>query len=187
MIWLSDRLTQKQTGGKFAPFPDIRHEPLEGNFSMTVLLALSNTRQSEKAIDLALNRIENSAGGRLQILFVLDTEIPKQLFSQLTDRGFIGEKPSDQLAKAIMEDYRKHAKDEIGRIAQKAAKRSVEFDSEIVEGIFADEAIKAVEKHQPDLLIVARKKRSRLARFLTGSAVDNLRAQSPCPVEVVEN
>lgn len=152
---------------------------------MKVLLALSTTRHSEKAIDAAIQRA-SVPDGTLVVLFILDDEVPSRLYQQLTDRGFIGEKPSDSISNAIMKEYRHRAEEEANRIVERAKQQGVRCEVEIVRGPFAEESLNGVLRHQADLIILTRMKRSNLARFLLGSAVNNLRAQCPCPVEIID-
>ena len=65
-----------------------------------ILLVLSTTRQSPKTIDLAIEKVkkENSS---LTALFVLDSEMPESILEKLTDSGFTGEKPSQELRDSI--------------------------------------------------------------------------------------
>jgi nucleotide-binding universal stress UspA family protein len=153
---------------------------------MRVLLALSTTRHSEKAIEKAIERVE-AESGELFLLFILDDEVPSGLFDQLTDRGFTGEKPSDQLANALKEEYRLRAREETQRIESRAAERNLKCHTEIVEGAFQDKCLEGVERYQADLVILTRRKRSNLARYLFGSAVNNLKAVCQCGVEIIDD
>mgnify|MGYP006308600297 CR=1 FL=1 len=118
---------------------------------------------------------------------MLEHTLPGNLFQQLTDRGFLGEKPSDELAEAIKGEYELRAREETETIQRLAEQRSVPCETSIVWGNFADECLLAVMKTNASLVILTRRKRSRLARLLLGSAVDSLKSQCHCPVEIIDD
>ncbi|MBE9503944.1 MAG: universal stress protein [Proteobacteria bacterium] len=150
-----------------------------------ILLVLSTTRQSPKTIELALERAMNE-GARLTGLFILDSNIADSIFEKLTDSGFIGDKPSQQLHSSILLEYRQRGMVKLEETKEMAAKKGVSFEAIIKEGDFFNECLEEINKSKADLVILTRKKRSSLSRFIFGSYVENIKKGVDCEVLIVD-
>ncbi len=150
-----------------------------------IMLLLSFLRRSPQCIDLAL-QIAAERQAELIVLFVLDAEILQAVTRKLTEDGWIGGKPSEQFVEALRQEYREQAQTKIQEVEEAARLKAIPMRSFLREGALAEEAIALLEQEKIDLIIVTRRKRSRLSRFLFGSAVGDLRKQAPCPVKIID-
>jgi nucleotide-binding universal stress UspA family protein len=146
---------------------------------------LSTTRESMGEVEYALRRAAEEHA-ELVCLFVVDRNIATSLSGQLTDAGFVGEKVGRDLEGTILKDYRARGRQRLDAIGGAAAERGIPFESELVEGDFAEETLRAIETVGADLVILTRAKRSQVARLLFGSAVNQVREHAACAVEIVE-
>ncbi len=150
-----------------------------------ILLVLSTTRQSPKTIELALEKVKEK-GSSLSALFVLDSEMPGSILEKLTDAGFTGEKPSQDLHDSILTDYRERGKKKLDEIEKLAKEMDVPFTAIIREGDFTSECLAEIKDRKSDIVITTRKKRSSLSRFIFGSPIEQIRDQSECEMIIVE-
>ena len=125
-------------------------------------------------------------GASLKVLFVLDSSVPGAIFERLTDIGFIGDKPSQELQEAVAGEYRKQAVEQLEEIKQVAQAKGVDCETAIEQGEFVDQTLGAVMKYAADMLIISRTRQSALSRLFVSSAVDRLIRQAPCEIKVFE-
>lgn len=146
---------------------------------------LSTTRQSPKTVELALDKAKGE-GAMLTTLFILDSGMPESVFEKLTDIGFTGEKPSKQLQESILTEYRERGKRKVAEIERFAEERGVSFESIIKEGNFTSECLAAIEEKDADLVILTRRKRSNLSRFIFGSPLEEVKMEAGCEMLIVD-
>lgn len=149
------------------------------------LLVLSTTRQSPKTIDLAIEKVKKE-GSSLTALFVLDSEMPGSILEKLTDAGFTGEKPSQELHDSILTDYRERGKKKLDEIEELAKQMDIPFAAIIREGDFTSECLAEIKYRRSDIVIITRKKRSSLSRFIFGSPIEQIRDESECEMIIIE-
>jgi nucleotide-binding universal stress UspA family protein len=150
-----------------------------------IMLLLSFLRRSPQSIELALQTaIERKSD--LIVLFVLDEEVMKMVAKKLTEDGWIGGKPSEQFLAALRQEYREQAQAKIQEVEAAARLKGISVRSFSREGSLVEEALALLAQEKIDLVVVTRRKRSRLSRFLFGSAVADLMMQAPCPVKVID-
>lgn len=150
-----------------------------------ILLALSTNRQSKGVIEFAVNKAK-SMNADLIGLFVVDPEIPNTVFTKLIDIGFLGEKPSEDLHNAIFNEFTQQANKKLNKVKKMADENNVNCEVIFTNGKFDEESLNYIQSKNVSLVILMRSKRSKWARLIFGSAVDNLLKKSPCPVKVVE-
>lgn len=150
-----------------------------------IMLLLSFLRRSPRCIELAL-QIAAERKAELVVLFVLDAEIPRIVSRKLTEEGWIGGKPSEQFLAALHQEYLEQAQEKIREVEAAAQAKGIRVRSFIRRGNWVEEALALLASEKIDRIIVTRRKRSRLSRFLFGSAVSDLMARAPCPVEVID-
>ncbi len=150
-----------------------------------ILLVLSTTRQSPKTIDLAVERAKKE-GARLIVLFILDSGMPDSIFEKLTDIGFTGEKPSQQLYDSILLEYRERGKRKLMEIEEAVSGTGVPVECLIREGDFASCCLDVIREKGADLVILTRKKRSTLSRFIFGSAIEDVEREAGCELVIVD-
>jgi len=150
-----------------------------------IMLLLSFLRRSPQCIELAL-QMAAERQAELIVLFVLNEDVMTKVTKKLTEDGWIGGKPSEQFLAALRQEYREQAQTKIREVEQAARIKGIALRSFSREGDLVQEALALLEQEKIDLVIVTRRKRSRLSRFLFGSAVADLMMQAPCPVKVID-
>jgi len=151
----------------------------------TIILAMSTTRESPKTIDYALQEAKRE-GAKLIAIFVVDPESADAIFSKLTDTVFMGERPSQNLREAILKEYQERAQKSLTHICRKSKSFQIDCETLLREGGFTEECLKIIEEKKADWVILNRAPRSNLSRFLFGSAVNELKKRSPCPIKIIE-
>lgn len=150
-----------------------------------ILLVLSTTRQSPKTVELAIEKARDEKAD-LTALFVLDSGMPESIFEKLTDIGFTGDKPSQQLRDSILVEYRERGKAKLGEIEAQAADMGISCGSIVKEGDFREECLSLIKEKKADLVIITRKKRSSLSRFIFGSPLEEIKNGAGCEMLIVE-
>ncbi len=150
-----------------------------------ILLVLSTTRQSPKTIDLAIEKVKKE-GSSLTALFVLDSEMPGSILEKLTDSGFTGEKPSQELHDSILTEYRERGRKKLEEIEDLANRMEVPFTAVIREGDFTSECLAEIKDRRSDVVFITRKKRASLSRFIFGSPIEQIKDAAECEMIIVE-
>ena len=150
-----------------------------------ILLIFSTTRKSDKCIKEAVD-LASKENARLINLFVIDYEVPQKIFDSLTDEGWIGGKTTENLFNAVLDEYSVQGKEKILEIEEAAKNKGVDYKSIIKKGTFLEVALSVAEKEQASLIIVTRRKRSRLSRFFFGSAVAELEEKVTCEIRIID-
>jgi nucleotide-binding universal stress UspA family protein len=150
-----------------------------------ILLLLSFLRRSPRCIELAL-QIAAERQSELIVLFVLDTEIPQAVTRKLTEDGWMGGKPSEKFLEALRQEYHEQAQTKLREVEETAKDKGISVQTFSRQGNLVDEALALLDQEKIDLIIVTRRKRARLSRFLFGSAVADLMKRAPCPVQVID-
>lgn len=149
------------------------------------LLILSFLRNSPNTIEKAI-QIAKKEKGELLVTFVLDIEYADKIAHKLTDEGWIGGKPSEQLYASLLKEYKLQAELIIDEIKNKARKMNIPVRSIIKSGSVLEETLKIAELEDPDLIVITRRKRSNLSRFIFGSMVNSLKQQVSCKVTIID-
>ncbi len=150
-----------------------------------ILLVLSTTRQSPKTVELAIEKVKKEKSS-LTALFILDSEMPGSILEKLTDSGFTGEKPSQELHDSILTEYRERGRKKLEEIEDLANRMDVPFTAIIKEGDFITECLAEIKDRRSDVVLITRKKRSSLSRFIFGSPIEQIRDESECEMIIVE-
>jgi len=150
-----------------------------------VLLILSTSRTSDKAVDFAVDKAKKEGRG-LIALYVIDSELTNEVFDKFTDIGFIGDKPSMELTKAVIKEYRQRGYEEIGRVQVKAMEQGVDFDAVTAQGNFVEEALKVMEKREVSTAVAVRRKVSGFLKYFSRSMCDELQKQARCEFVIFE-
>ncbi len=150
-----------------------------------ILLLLSTTRESPKSVTTALE-IAGKEQAELLILFVLDYELSHSITEHMTQEGWIGGKASEDLHNAIIQEYLAQGRQKIDDIERQAMDNNIPFRSFYLQGTFVEAALKVIKKERADLIIVTRRKRSNLSRFIFGSPVAELKEQAGCEIMIID-
>ncbi len=149
-------------------------------------MLVSFLRSSSKTIEdaMLLAKFENA---ELVLFFVLDMKYADNIANTLTSEGWIGSKPSEQLYLSLLKEYKMQAEAKIGWIQETAQQLDIPVRSVIRSGSVLEETLKMTEEEKPDLIVITRRKRSKLSRFIFGSMVSALIKQVDCPVKIIDS
>lgn len=150
-----------------------------------ILLILSFLRRSSKTIEEAI-KLAKEKQAELIVFFVLDIEYAHSIAHKLTDEGWIGEKPSEQLYTSLLKEYKLQAEQLIAEIEKRAKNEKLPIRSLIKSGSVLKETLRLANLEDPELIIITRRKRSSLSRLIFGSAVKDLTQQATCEVKIID-
>ncbi|MFQ5822589.1 MAG: universal stress protein [bacterium] len=150
-----------------------------------ILLILSFLRRSPKTIEEAI-KLAKEKNAKLIIFFVLDIEYANKIAHKLTDEGWLGEKPSEQLYISLLKEYQMQAEELIAEIEKRAKAQNISARSIIKSGTVLKETLRLANLEDPDLIVITRRKRSSLSRLIFGSAVKALEKEAPCEVRIID-
>ncbi len=150
-----------------------------------ILLSISTTRQSSKAIQHAINEAKKE-NAKLIILFIVNPDIPLLILDKMMDMGFMGDSPSKQLYQSLLDEYKERGSKILDNISEEAKSKGVKIQTSLIEGEFIEECLKIIKKEKPLKVILTRSERSNLSRFLFGSAVKTLKNKSPSAIEIID-
>ena len=116
-----------------------------------LMLVLSPTRHSPKAVDLAVSMVQSSKRPLLAV-FVIDTKVADAISGRIVDIGFLGDKVSDQLEAAILKEYEARGRRELEEVRDKYGdERRTEIVAETeeigVEDLIAEEDMVVTISH----------------------------------------
>ena len=143
----------------------------------SVMLALSTFRQSDKAVELA---VEKAAEAKtLIIAFVVDVNVARYLVG--TEAGLFPD-IVEKCEREFLREHRERAEERVKVIAEAAEKCGIAVRAHTSTGRFGPECMKVIEKEKPELVVTTRSKRPAWVRRFFGSPVDYLIANAGCPV-----
>lgn len=151
-----------------------------------MVMVLSTGGPLAEAIEAAV-RFAKEKKARLDVVFILESKVGTAIFDKLTDIGFIGEKPSEELEAAVDQEYRRQAEETLNEVRCAARLIGADATTEIVVGDFVEKSLEAVAKHAADVLIVARVRQSLLSKLMAGDSVTALLRQAPCEIKIFES
>jgi nucleotide-binding universal stress UspA family protein len=150
-----------------------------------LLLVLTTSGTSERALDFAVEAAKME-GANLIALYLLETELAREVFDRFSDIGFIGDRPSMELTEAIMKDYRQRGYEELGRVQVKAMEEGVGYEPLMEQGDYIEKVLEVIRDRNIDVAVVVRRKPSALLRYFSRSVADELAERAPCKVHVFE-
>ncbi len=150
------------------------------------LLSLAARYYNEDLVKYAL-AFAKQKKATLIVLFVLDEELTNGIIDQLIDVGFIGDKPSEELRGAVLNEYEEQAKKQLNSIKTIAEKEGVKISTSVVNGDFVDTTLARAIDNAVDLIILNRERKGAVSKLFKGSPVDKLIKNAPCEVKVFES
>lgn len=150
-----------------------------------ILLLVSFLRSSAKTVEEAM-RLAQSEKAELIVFFVVDMDYADKIANKLTNEGWIGGKPSEQLYLSLLKEYKVQAEDKIERIERTAKEMNLPVRSIIKSGSVLRETQRICKEEKPDLIVITRRKRSNLSRLVFGSMVKALKKQVSCKVKIID-
>ena len=150
-----------------------------------ILLLLSTTRHSPKSVAAALE-IAGREKAELILLFILDDALAQSIIDKMSEEGWVGGKASEHLQNSILREYFTQGQAKLREIEEQANKQGVPHRCIYARGEFARVALGVIEKEGVDLIIVGRRKRSNLSRFIFGSPVARIEEQAACEMMIID-
>jgi nucleotide-binding universal stress UspA family protein len=150
-----------------------------------ILLVLSTSRTSEKALDFAVETAKREKAS-LVALYLVETELANEVFDRFSDIGFIGDRPSMQLSEAITKEYRQRGYEELGRVQIKAMEEGVPFEPLMEQGDYVEKILEVIRDRDIDMAVAVRRKPSTLLKYFSRSVADELAEKAPCKVHVFD-
>ncbi len=151
-----------------------------------ILLILSFLRNSPKSVEEAI-AIAKENDAELVVFFVLDIDFADKIVTKLTDEGWIGGKPSEQLYRSLLKEYELQSGLRISEIEQRAKEENIRVRSIVRSGSVLQEILKISKEEAPDLIVISRRKRSNLSRLIFGSVVNALKREVSCDVRIIDS
>src|SRR4029453_15145386 len=150
-----------------------------------ILLVISTTRESPRTIAYALRRAQEIKG-KLVALCVIDTDLPNSIVEKLSDSGFVGDKPGEEVYSEILEEYQQRGQKKRDEIVEAARKNVIPAKGVLKTGDLVEVCLKVAQEEKAAVVIVGRKKMSKLSRFIFGSPIQKIEKNCNCPVEVID-
>ena len=139
----------------------------------SILLIVSSTRMSYTSVDHAM-RICRAENKPITAAFILDSDLAKHIFDQLTMEGYIGDEPGKRIHDAVMQEYEIRGMAMMEEICIMAKDSGVECNTLYRKGNFLQNCREILSTMDIDRVVITRRKRSNLSRFIFGSAIDEL-------------
>ncbi|MCP4294862.1 MAG: universal stress protein [Proteobacteria bacterium] len=146
--------------------------------SKPILTSIDLTDYSKESL-LYSSQLARDMKRDLIILHVIhDPEDSPGFYTSQDDKGSV--KPMEITAKGMMDNY-------LNRISQESEDADILTAKRVmVTGLPFDQIIIAIEKYQPEMLVVGSHGRRSLSKLLMGSVVDRLVKESAVPILVVK-
>ena len=142
-----------------------------------IMLALSTFRQSEKVVQLAIEKAKTTK--KLVVVFIIDVNLRRYL--AYTDIGLYP-RIKEKLETEILKEHEKQAKEKVNNIVSTAEKFGISVKAYIEKGRFGLKCVEIAKIENPELIITTRSKRPEWVKKLFGSPVDYLIKNSGCKV-----
>ncbi|MFQ5638455.1 MAG: universal stress protein [bacterium] len=150
-----------------------------------ILLIISFLRSSPKSIVTAIN-LAKKQQAQLLVFFVVDVGYADNIAHKLADEGWIGGKPSEQFYMSLLKEYKLQAETKITEIEKSAKESDVPVRSIIKSGSILKETLHLARLEDPDMIVITRRKRSGLSRFIFGSMVNALKKHVRCQIKIID-
>jgi nucleotide-binding universal stress UspA family protein len=142
-----------------------------------VMLALSTFRQSEQAVDMALEKAK--IVGRLVVVHVADVNLARYLIG--SDIGLYPEL-QQRCENELLTKHEREGREKTAAIAERARAAGLAVSTHVTVGRFAIVCLQIVAQEKPSLIVTTRSKRPEWVRRFFGSPVNELIAKAGCPV-----
>ena len=140
-----------------------------------ILLALSTFRQSDAAVNLAIEKAKPNRD--LVIVYVVDVNLARYLIG--VD---IAPQIKQKCEADLLADHKEQGRKNLEAIEQLARQQGLQTRSYLTVGRFALECLPLIAKENPELVVTTRSKRPAWVKRMFGSPVDYLIAHAGRPV-----
>jgi len=165
----ADSAFEESSDGRQSARPDKEKCP--------VMLALSTFRQSERAVELALQMAAPCK--KLIVTYVVDVNLARYLIG--TDIGFYPEL-KEKCEQEILREHEQKGAEKVKAIVARAGQQGIETTVCVRVGRFALVCLDEMGQQKPSAVITTRSRRPSWVKKLFGSPVNYLIAHAGCPV-----
>jgi nucleotide-binding universal stress UspA family protein len=144
-----------------------------------IMLALSTFRQSDNAVQLAIEKAKSNKN--LVIAYIIDENLARYLVGIDTE---LSPKMKEKSEREILEENKMQAETKVESIVTTAKKIGINVKTYIDIARFGIRCVEIAKKEKPELIITTRTKRPQWVKKLFGSPVDYLIEHAGC--EVIE-
>lgn len=149
-----------------------------------VLLVLPYPGFSAASIDQAIRRARKE-NATLTALFLLEPGAAESVFDKLSDIGFMGDRPSEDISRVLMKESRQRGYESLGAVQIKAMEEGVGFEPLVEETSTIENVLAVVERVGPSVVFVLKRKQRSFLRYFTRSLADELSERASCEVVVI--
>lgn len=149
-----------------------------------LLLVLPFAGVSDRAIEKAVRRAAADKAG-LMALYLLEGSAAESVFDAFSDRGFIGDRPSEDLSRLVMKEARQQGYETLGRVQIKAMEEGVAFEPMMEEDAGAERVLSVIEKTSPASVIVVERKKRSFFKYFKRTLAEELAERAGCEVVVI--
>ena len=151
----------------------------------TVALVMCTARKSPRSIETAVS-LAAERGSRLVVVFALDEEGLNSVVEKLGSEGWIGERPSEDFHEAAITQRRELGEGKLTEVQTAAREVGVTVETRIAGGTFEQTVRDIVRSENPETVVLTRRKRSEISRFILGSPVKKLQEELSTEVILVD-
>lgn len=150
------------------------------NMEGCVMLALSTFRQSQKAIDVAIEAARKVK--KLMIIYVADVNLARYMVE--VDHGLI---PTliDICEADLLKKHELAGREHVAAISERAKKEGIEVQTRVTIDRFALACLEVGQQIKPSRIVTTRSRRPEWVRKFYGAPVDDLIEKAGCTVTVV--
>jgi nucleotide-binding universal stress UspA family protein len=143
-----------------------------------IMLALSTFRQSDNAVQLAIEKAKTNKN--LVVAYIVDENLARYLIGIDTE---LSPKMKEKGEREILEEDKIQAKTKVESIVATAREVGINVVTYIDIARFGIKCVEIAKKEKPELIITTRTKRPQWVKKLFGSPVDYLIEHAGCPVK----
>ena len=139
-----------------------------------ILVAFDGSEKSYEAFNFALDMSKNCLNLSVNIFVLSVAQPPEPMDFTEINTG------------AIMSGIRQYYEELFKGLREKAGKREINIQAEVVMGHPADQIIKYAKEKGCDLIVMGHRGRSKIADWLLGSVSRRVASHSPCTITIVK-
>ncbi len=137
-----------------------------------ILVAFDGSEQSNKAFNFALD-MSGLCTGAISELIVISVIQPPE--------------PADIVeVDAIIDSATQHYEELFKELKEKAKEKGISIKTEVLIGHPADQIVRYAKDQSCDVIVLGRKGKSRIERWLLGSVTKRVSSYAPCTVIIVK-
>lgn len=146
---------------------------------MKVLLIISQDRFCQAALNAAMQAARNQD---LHCAYIIDSEFASRFEAQLTD-SFVAEKPGQNMADALNQEYRNRAQRKLQSLSEQAQVQGLKVTSEVRSGEYFETIAQICVEQKPGLVVISEGKRGFLEKLFGKSDQKRLAESIDVPIQ----